>query len=896
MTTVTPTITDLPRGARFYRADLHVHSFGGSHDVKDPLMTPEQIVAQAAEEALELIAVADHNEISSVAATLAAADSSRLLAIPAVELSTSQGHILCYAPTLDALQRFHAQLEFADRGTPNSRCRTAVLQCLDRLEEVGGFAILAHVDAAGGLEQVEPGGSPHKADIICHRALLGVELKNAASLISYGSSDPDAERKKVGRLRIKRLGLGEMQYLARVLNSDAHSLSALGRNANGDQRVTRFKMDVPSFEGLRLALEDADARVRLEDEIPKAVPSILGVRFSGGFLDTQAIHFSQNLNCIIGGRGTGKSTTFEAVRCLSAEPTSSEVVDSDIWPQNLELLWQDEAGQQHSLTRAFGGSIEHSDDPFGPTSFELDCFGQGEAARISTQVNTNPMALLNYLDRFIRVSEAIEAENQCRDELLQLQTKIEAAESKVESIPQFEKALRITRQQIAALKTAKAEEIITLQRQVEEERSVRAQIEARVSETSERVRQGATSIGSLLRDLTEPGDVSIGSAEFDSILSAADTFDSGAAQSSAALQDRFQSFQKAADAQITAWKVKETAALRKIEEKRKELEAQGLRLDMAYIKKLTRDEATHQTSLTNLKTWKPHLEQLRKDRLATLKRRWNAREHVATLRDAYARQASSVLDRELVNPKVSLKFMRDSYSPAATDLIITTMGWRTVQVSRAALLVEQLTIPALLKALDGNDPKPIMNLTTADGVKVFNKKDAIAILERLGEQHVKFALERCEVHELPKLVVTKRIDEGGSTRYVPRDFGKLSLGQQQSVLLALILCSSGSHPLIVDQPEDNLDGEFIYHTLVPVLRRAKERRQIIVVTHNANIAVLGDAELIVVLKSGAEKGMIVCRGSIDNESTRSEACKILEGAREAFQRRARTYGFRFAGT
>lgn len=858
-------------------------------------MTPEHIVAQAATEGLAVIAVTDHNEITNVGPTLATASKIGLLTIPGVELSTSQGHLLCYAPTLDALQRFYAQLDFADRGTANSRCKTALPQCLDRLEQLGGFAILAHVDSGGGLEEAEPGASAHKADIICHRGLLGVEVKNAASPISYSSTDPDGERKKIGRLRIERLGLGEAQFLGRVLNSDAHALSALGRNAKGDQRVTRFKMDIPSFDALRLALEDADARVRLEDEVPRSVPSILGVRFGGGFLDRQAIHFGRNLNCIIGGRGTGKSTTFEAVRCLSSEPTESDVVDSDVWPQTLELLWEDEAGQQHSLIRPFGGSVQHVDDPFGPTSFELDCFGQGEAAQISKQVNTNPMALLAYLDRFTHVSEAIEAENHSRNELLQLQTSIEEAEAKVESIPHYEKALRVTRQQIAVLQTAKAEEVISLQRRVDEERSIRSQIESRVSETATKVRYGVASIGQQIRELSQPGEIAIGSTEFESIMKAAEAFDSGAAESSAVVKARFATFQKAASAEVSAWKLKETAALNQIESKRKELEAQGLRLDMAYIKKLTKDEAAHQAHLNGLKTWKPHLGDLRKQRIAVLKQRWIARERVAALRDGYARQASDVLDRELANPKVSLKFARHGYSPNAADLIVETMGWRTVQVPRATALVEQLTVPALLKAIEERNSKPILSLTTADGIKIFERKDADAILDRLGEKHVKFALERCEVHDLPKLVVTKRIDEGAAPRYVPREFGKLSLGQQQSVLLALVLCSNGNHPLIVDQPEDNLDGEFIYHTLVPVLRRAKERRQIIVVTHNANIAVLGDAELIVVLKSGAEKGTILCRGSIDSKETRDEACKILEGAREAFQRRARTYGFRFIG-
>ena len=85
-------------------------------------------------------------------------------------------------------------------------------------------------------------------------------------------------------------------------------------------------------------------------------------------------------------------------------------------------------------------------------------------------------------------------------------------------------------------------------------------------------------------------------------------------------------------------------------------------------------------------------------------------------------------------------------------------------------------------------------------------------------------------------------------------------------------------------------GEFIYHSLVPVLRLAKERRQIIIVTHNANIAVLGDAEQILILKSTNDKCSIVSNGSIDHVQTRDLACNILEGAKEAFQRRAKIYG------
>jgi hypothetical protein len=145
-----------------------------------------------------------------------------------------------------------------------------------------------------------------KGDILSQAALLGIELKNASSQVSYSPTDPDPQRAAFGNRRIKELGLDSKQFLARVGFSDSHALSALGRNAQGNKRVTRIKMDLPSFEGLRIALQDSDARIRLEDEVPQRVPYLMGMKIQGGFLDGQSFHFSRNLNCIIGGRGAGK--------------------------------------------------------------------------------------------------------------------------------------------------------------------------------------------------------------------------------------------------------------------------------------------------------------------------------------------------------------------------------------------------------------------------------------------------------------------------------------------------------------------------------------------------------------------------------------------------------------
>jgi hypothetical protein len=111
-------------------------------------MTAEAIVKTALAQGLGVIAITDHNEISNVDAALKAADGTSLWVVPGVELSTPQGHLLAYVPTLDALQRFYGRLDIVDRGGPNSRCQNRILDCLNQVHALGGFGILAHVGLA----------------------------------------------------------------------------------------------------------------------------------------------------------------------------------------------------------------------------------------------------------------------------------------------------------------------------------------------------------------------------------------------------------------------------------------------------------------------------------------------------------------------------------------------------------------------------------------------------------------------------------------------------------------------------------------------------------------------------------------------------------------------------
>jgi hypothetical protein len=118
---------------------------------------------------------------------------------------------------------------------------------------------------------------------------------------------------------------------------------------------------------------------------------------------------------------------------------------------------------------------------------------------------------------------------------------------------------------------------------------------------------------------------------------------------------------------------------------------------------------------------------------------------------------------------------------------------------------------------------------------------------------------------------------------------QLSDGQRHTILLTIAMLAESNVPLLIDQPEDDLDNAFIFSSIVTTLRAIKERRQVILVTHNANIAVLGDSELILPMCRENDYGKIKDRGSIDTDATKRSVLDILEGGPAAFLRRKEMY-------
>lgn len=143
----------------------------------------------------------------------------------------------------------------------------------------------------------------------------------------------------------------------------------------------------------------------------------------------------------------------------------------------------------------------------------------------------------------------------------------------------------------------------------------------------------------------------------------------------------------------------------------------------------------------------------------------------------------------------------------------------------------------------------------------------------------------------------KIIPEDSINIKLVEEFGEIDInegspGQKSAAILAFIL-STGENPLIIDQPEDDLDNSLIYKLIVKSIRKIKNKRQIIIVTHNPNIPVLGDAEGIIILERD-KNGKIGLRenkkaGCLEEKTIREGICAIMEGGESAFKKREEKY-------
>ncbi|MBC5767570.1 TrlF family AAA-like ATPase [Ramlibacter albus] len=182
-------------------------------------------------------------------------------------------------------------------------------------------------------------------------------------------------------------------------------------------------------------------------------------------------------------------------------------------------------------------------------------------------------------------------------------------------------------------------------------------------------------------------------------------------------------------------------------------------------------------------------------------------------------------------------------------------------------------------------------------------EEAAAAMQAFMDKHAT-SLRQQRLEDMPHLDWARSVSEwlystdhvqvGYGLRYDDVDIERLSPGTRGIVLLLLYLAidAHDERPLIIDQPEENLDPQSVFEELVPAFCEAKKRRQIIIVTHNANLVVNTDVDQVIVARCGAHRPDALPEisyegGGLENPKIREAVCSILEGGERAFQERAR---------
>jgi len=176
-------------GAKFVRADLHIHSFGvddGSYDVNDSSLTPKNIVDTAIDKGLSIISITDHNEIGNSKKAIDYSADKEILVIPGIEVSTTQGHLLVYFENYNNLRSFYGKLSISE---DKERCDQGIVECLNIADQFDGIGILAHIELSSGFEKMIGRFGPQIEDIVTHKNLWGLEISSKDSFNYYTGDD-----------------------------------------------------------------------------------------------------------------------------------------------------------------------------------------------------------------------------------------------------------------------------------------------------------------------------------------------------------------------------------------------------------------------------------------------------------------------------------------------------------------------------------------------------------------------------------------------------------------------------------------------------------------------------------------------------------------------------------
>ncbi len=866
------------QGAQWIRADFHMHT-RADREFKytgDDSYYYSNYVDALEQAGIRLGIITNHNkfDFNEFKALRKTAQKKGISLLPGVELSVNDGangiHTLVVFSDdwlADGHDHINPFLGVAFEGKipaqyeqENGRSSLSLLETLKKLESYHRdfFLVFAHVEAPSGLWAELDGGrlSELGQNELFRRRTLGFQKVRTYNKLQ--------EKGKPCRAKVQQ-HLGDW-YPAELEGCDAKCIEDIGQG-----KVCYLKLGELSFEAVKFALSSPDARVAFEP--PKHQASFIrSIHFDGGILEGQTLHFSSELNTLIGIRGSGKSSILEAIRYVLDISRGEKAQDTKYKDElirhtlgsggKVTLTACDIYGQEFTISRIFrelpnvylDGKLQPGVSIRETVLRRPIYFGQKDLSSTGEGFETDLVEKL--------VGEKLRAQ---RDEIeAQRQHVRDAAKRWLK----LSDTVELKRDYEAQLKDA------NFRLKKFEEYGVADKLQKRLG-----FQQDASALARM-KERADSFVIALGQlvAEHeDELRNATSHVSKQNPEFFAAYYTEFSNLVAKIEQLKT---IEQDARAITVRLNAKQGEFEGARTNLQEEFAQVERQLAQELKQSGMNVIQPD------DFLTQQQRKTKAEQMLDALAKQESQQ-SSIRDSLFTEiDKLNELWLRE-FNTIKAELDRVNSGHTALQIDADFKGDKEAAIGFMQQLFKGSNIRE----TTLRAV-MEDYTDFGGLLRALPQAMAKAGstpevFEKTFMQNLSELV-TWQVPNRFVIRYRGKELKHHSLGQRASALLLYVLSQRQNDVIIIDQPEDDLDNQTIYDDVIKLLREMKPHAQFIFATHNANFPVLGDAEQVHSCEYQDEK-VTVQSGSIDARPVQDAIINIMEGGQEAFSRRKEVY-------
>lgn len=849
-------------GSVWLRADFHLHTkadkeFSYKGEDNDFI---NSYVNKLVEQDIRVGVITNHNkfDIGEYKAIAKKARKEGIYILPGVELSVNDGAngvhtLVVFDPNQwlsdgnDFINQF-ITTNFVgkhnyenENGRSNHSLKETLLQ-LDKLNK-SHFVVMAHVEQNSGLLNEFDGGRiiDMGNDTIFRKSVIGLQ-----------------------KVRTNDLKNNLNQWLDKVPcfveGSDPKSIEDIGKGESCFLKIGDF-----NFEAIKFALMDSKNRCDKESSHNPSNSHIKSIAFQGGLLDGKQIYFSPELNNLIGIRGSGKSSILEIVRYALNIPFGSQAVDKDYKDDLIKYV-----------LRSGGKAIVEIVDRHGVVYVVERIYGQKEDIYKNgvLQQGITLDAILQqpiYFGQKDLSSKNADFENDLVNKLIgsrlnNVQAKIDKQKTEIQRIINELKSLGNLSLLKKETETAKANAEYRLNLFKEKGIAEKLQLQTSFESDINRLQNYKAGIDAYLNDLhgiiqnheyplNRELDSKTNPEIFDEAKSIVDKVKLRLGQVKAIYTD------------VQKMGIEFTVVIEKLKAKKEELKEEFARikreinipeLNPDEFIKINRELETSKLKLIEIgksENKRIELERLLNEAINSLDNLWHEK---FNLLKAEVNKINEVGGKLLI--EVNYKGRKDKFLSKLQEI------FRGSRISEATYIAIS------------NDYADFIDM---------RKDDFRKLSDRLTENQLVEVKNRFETSLYDLL--TYKVSNQIIINFDGKPLEKHSLGQRASALILFLLSQKENDILIIDQPEDDLDNQTIYEDVIREIKRLKGQMQFIFATHNANIPVLGDSEMLVACQYIPDNEIKIECGSIDCPNIQEKIIRIMEGGQEAFDIRKNIY-------